>query len=90
MYKVIFSSDAQKSLLKLQKYSHTSIKKLASLIDELAEHPRNGTGKPEQLKYYKDIDVWSRRISKEHRLVYIIEDGAKLINVVSVYGHYER
>jgi len=40
---------------------------------ELAEHPREGTGKPEMLK--GDLaGYWSRRINREHRLVYSIED----------------
>jgi toxin YoeB len=32
---------------------------------------------------------WSRRISREHRLVYSIEDKIITVTVISAKGHYE-
>lgn len=71
----------------MQKHSPRLIKKLAKLLDELREHPRSGTGQIEQLKYFEN-ETWSRRLNKEHRLVYEIHDNEVLVLVVSAYGHY--
>jgi toxin YoeB len=49
------------------------LNKLLSLLEELAEHPFYGTGKPEALKYSLTA-LWSRRINREHRLVYEVTD----------------
>ena len=87
MYRIVFTEDAQQDLLKLQKKAPQAIKKLKSLLVDLQEHPRTGTGQVEQLKYYKE-ETWSRRINKEHRLVYRIHDDIVEVLVLSTYGHY--
>ena len=61
--------------------------KIDKLLDELREHPKTGTGKPEQLKYY-DIPTWSRRITDNHRLIYRIHDDRIVVLVLSFWGHY--
>jgi toxin YoeB len=56
------------------------------LFNELTDHPFTGTGKPEPLRY--DLSgLWSRRINREHRLVYEVEDN--IVVVLSAKGHYE-
>lgn len=61
------------------------LKKILVLLNELTEHPFEGTGKPELLKYNLSGN-WSRRINKEHRLIYkVLEDT---VNVLSAKGHY--
>ena len=87
MYKIVFTEDAQQDLQKLQKMAPQAIKKLKSLLVELQEHPRTGTGQVEQLKHYEE-ETWSRRINKEHRLVYRIYDDIVEVLVLSTYGHY--
>lgn len=52
MYQIEFTDDARKDLLRLQRKSPQAIKKLKSLLEELQEHPRTGTGQVEQLKHY--------------------------------------
>ncbi len=47
----------------------TILKKIVKLIDSIIETPFQGIGKPEPLKYNLS-GTWSRRIDKEHRLVY--------------------
>jgi len=86
-YKVVFSSDAKKDLRMLQKKAPMAIPKLVKLLEEVAEHPRTGTGQCEQLKGY-DGNVYSRRITYEHRLVYRIFDDVIEVLVLSVFGHY--
>ena len=88
VYKIIFSSDAQKDLKALQKKAPHALSKLAQLLDELREHPRTGTGQVEPLKGY-DGTVYSRRITGEHRLVYKIYDDVVEVLVLSAFGHYK-
>jgi toxin YoeB len=46
--------------------------KIKRLVQETARDPFTGIGKPEHLKHLLP-DLWSRRISQEHRLVYLVE-----------------
>ncbi|MCQ2335384.1 MAG: Txe/YoeB family addiction module toxin [Paludibacteraceae bacterium] len=87
MYKIIIDENAQKDLLLLQKHSPRSIAKLRKLLAEIAEHPRTGTGQVERLKHCAE-ETWSRRITREHRIVYQIHDNEILVLVLSVFGHY--
>ena len=61
------------------------LKKIYRLVEETLRTPRQGIGKPEQLKYEKG-EVWSRRVSMQHRMVYRILDDAIVIH--SFHGHY--
>jgi toxin YoeB len=88
MYSIVFTDDAKKDLKELQKRSPQAIPKLARLIDELKVHPRTGTGQVEALRGY-DGTVFSRRITKEHRLVYKIYDDVVEVLVLSAFGHYK-
>lgn len=87
MYAIVFSEDAKKDLKELHKKAPRAITKLSKLIDEIKEHPRTGTGQVEQLKGY-DGSVYSRRITKEHRLVYKIYEEEIVVLVLSTFGHY--
>ena len=87
MYVIRFSAEAQRDVVLLQKKAPQTIGKFRALLKEIAEHPRTGTGQVEQLKYYKN-ETWSRRITKEHRLVYEIHDEQILVLVISSFGHY--
>jgi toxin YoeB len=61
------------------------LKKITQLIEDIINTPYEGVGKPEQLNY-KLKGCWSRRINKEHRLIYEID--ADKILVHSLKGHY--
>lgn len=72
----------------LHKNAPQAIKKLKSLLAELQEHPRTGTGQVELLKHYKE-ETWSRRINKEHRLVYRIhEDVVEVCGIIYLWTLY--
>lgn len=61
------------------------LEQINGLLEECKRHPFTGTGKPEPLK--GDLSgYWSRRINKEHRLVYLPEDNG--IYVVACRFHY--
>ena len=62
------------------------VKRIRELLKDIVRHPEEGIGKPEQLKFQLS-GYWSRRITKEHRLVYKVEDDA--IIVISCRYHYE-
>ena len=88
MYVVRLSSDAQADLTRLRRNLPSAFKKARLLLEELEEHPRTGTGQVEQFKHYKN-ETWSRRITREHRLIYEIHDTEVLVLVISAYGHYD-
>jgi len=87
-YIVKFNAEAQKDLMELQRKAPQALKKLAKLIDELKEHPRTGTGQCELSKHYA-VETWSRRINREHRLVYQIHDDIVEVIVISAFWHYK-
>lgn len=87
MYTVIFSPDAQKDVVLLKKKAPSAFKKLMKIYEELELHPRSGTGQCEQLKHYSE-ETWSRRLSKEHRIVYRVYDDVVEVFVLSAFGHY--
>ena len=61
------------------------VKKIKGLITECQRQPFEGTGKPEPLK--GDLaGYWSRRIDREHRLVYrVVGDD---LEILSCRFHY--
>ena len=63
------------------------LKKINNLIKDIQRNPYEGIGKPEPLKY--DLSgYWSRRIDREHRLVYQIDKNE--IRIYSCKYHYDK
>jgi len=58
---------------------------IVSLIKDVQREPFSGLGKPEALKHELS-GLWSRRITKEHRLVHSVSDQE--IVIVSCKFHY--
>ncbi len=44
------------------------------LIEDILRSPFEGIGKPEPLKYLIP-GAWSRRLTQEHRIVYLVREG---------------
>lgn len=88
MYKIILSERVIIDLAKLKKSEPSAFKKVEKLLVELAEHPCTGTGQVERLKFCTE-ETWSRRINKEHRIVYRVYDAIVEVYVLSAFGHYE-
>lgn len=61
------------------------LKKDAQLTRAILENPYAGIGKPEALKH-ELAPKWSRRITQEHRSVYLVENAT--LSVYSLKGHY--
>jgi toxin YoeB len=49
------------------------LKRINRLIDDARRDPTDGIGKPEPLKHML-AGTWSRRITDEHRLVYLVDE----------------
>ena len=85
-YKIIYSQKAEEDLARLLKDEQPAYKKALKLIAELYDHPSTGTGHPEPLTGRSNL--WSRRITKKHRLVYEIQDEVITVLVLSACKHY--
>lgn len=55
------------------------------LIEAILREPYTGIGKPEPLKYFAP-GAWSRRLSQEHRIVYLVRDTR--IDFLQARYHY--
>jgi len=59
--------------------------RVLALIEAIAREPFAGIGKPEPLKY-ELAGAWSRRITQEHRLVYLVREHR--IDFLQARFHY--
>lgn len=87
---VIYTPEALEDLKYWKKSGNKPVlKKIQELIFAIQENPYEGIGKPEQLKHELS-GRWSRRINKEHRLVYRINEKNEIIilDILSLRGHY--
>lgn len=72
----------------LQEWARTEPKILARVFDLMKNalnEPFDGLGKPEPLKYLGP-NTWSRRITQEHRLTYVVFDDR--VHFVQARMHY--
>lgn len=63
-----------------------TLKRVNRLIDDALRDPVTGIGKPEPLRHML-TGAWSRRITEEHRLVYLV-DGDDLV-ILQARLHYD-
>ena len=61
--------------------------RIIKLIREVQRSPYEGTGQPEQLKH-ELAGCWSRRIDREHRLVYQVLEDESRIRILACRFHY--
>lgn len=85
-----FLKEAQKDIRTFRRIGNkTLMLKIQRLLVELEKHPETGTGKPEQLR--GDLSgYWSRRINREHRIIYRIDRSSGTVFIHSLKGHYEK
>ena len=62
-------------------------KRAFDLIEAILRNPFEGIGKPEPLKYLAP-GVWSRRLTQEHRIVYLVRDDR--IDFLQARYHYGK
>lgn len=85
--RLVFTSHGWADYCAWQRLDRAVLKRINRLIDDCLRDPFDGTGKPERLKYGLP-DAYSRRITEEHRLVYLVE-GEDVI-VLQCRYHYEK
>jgi toxin YoeB len=85
--KIVFSKNSWEDYLSWQTEDKKMLKKINELIKDIQRTPYTGIGKPEPLKF--DLaGLWSRRINREHRLVYQVIGDELLI--YSCRYHYDK
>jgi toxin YoeB len=82
-----FTSIAWADYLYWQQDDRAQLKRVNKLIDAILRDPFEGIGKPEQLRNVLS-GAWSRRISEEHRLVYLVKDDE--IVILKARYHYGK
>ena len=80
-----WAEKAWEDYLYWQKTDKKVLKRINLLIKDIKRQPFTGLGDPEPLKHNWS-GYWSRRIDREHRLVYKVTD--KSIIVVQCRYHY--
>jgi toxin YoeB len=56
------------------------------IISAVLSNPFSGIGKPEPLRYLAP-NTWSRRLTQEHRIVYLVQDDR--VDFLQARYHYE-
>ena len=56
-----------------------------ALVEAIMRDPFRGIGKPEPLKYLAP-GMWSRRLTQEHRIVYLVTD--ERVDFLQALYHY--
>lgn len=84
--KYIFVEESWEDYLYWQKMDIKMLKRINTLLKDIAQQPFEGIGKPEPLKHnYRGF--WSRRIDEEHRLIYQVKEDE--IRIVKCRYHYD-
>lgn len=84
--KIIFSGRAWEEYLWRQAQDRKLLRRINTLIEDIARNGNEGIGKPEPLKHGFS-GYWSRRITDEHRLVYKVVGDE--VRIAQCRYHYE-
>ena len=80
-----WAEKAWEDYLYWQQTDKKTLKRINGLIKDIKRQPFDGIGDPEPLKHNWS-GYWSRRIDREHRLVYKYTDG--IISIAQCRYHY--
>lgn len=86
--KVTFSQEAFEEFIDWQHRDKKTFKRIRELITDIQRNGHEGIGKPEQLRH-DFTGWWSRRIDREHRLVYRLDETTDTVVVLSCRYHYQ-
>jgi len=81
----VFDPEFREDLSHWVRVDRKTALRVLALVEATLRDPVSGIGKPEPLKFYLQ-GCWSRRISQEHRLVYLVRDGR--IDFLQARYHY--
>ncbi|MBT4123207.1 Txe/YoeB family addiction module toxin [Candidatus Woesearchaeota archaeon] len=82
---IAWAENAWDDYLYWQKIDKKILKRINDLVKDIKRHPFEGLGSPEPLKHSWS-GYWSRRINKEHRIVYKFKD--KTLFIAQCRYHY--
>lgn len=80
-----FADEAWDDYLYWQKTDKKILTRIHVLIKDVQRNPFDGLGDPEPLKHQLQ-GFWSRRINREHRLIYQVEQEA--VYILQCRYHY--
>jgi len=69
----VFHSEFREDLRYWVRTDRNTALRVLDLVESVMRDPLRGLGKPEPLKFYLR-GCWSRRITQEHRLVYLVRE----------------
>ncbi len=75
---ICWAEKAWEDYLFWQKTDKKNLKRVNRLLKEIVRQPFAGIGDPEPLKH-NWTGYWSRRIDREHRLVYRVDDKSIIV-----------
>jgi toxin YoeB len=81
----VFQAEFLEDLKYWVKNDRKTALRVIKLIEDILRDPFEGIGKPEPLKYLAP-GTWSRRITQEHRIVYLVRD--ERIDFLQARYHY--
>ncbi len=82
----IFQPEFQEDLDFWAETDRKTAERILNLVEAILNDPFSGSGQPEPLKYL-GAEAWSRRITQEHRLVYVV--SAEQVDFLQARYHYE-
>ncbi len=81
----VFQQEFRKDLkFRIESNRKIALKALET-VEAIIKDPFTGIGKPEPLKYLAP-NTWSRRLTQEHRIVYLVRDNK--IDFLQARRHY--
>ena len=87
MYRIVYTKTAVKDIPRL-KAAHLA-EKAKALLDVIRKNPYQTP--PGYEKLVGNLDgLYSRRINRQHRLIYEVLEEEKTVKVISLWTHYER
>ena len=85
--KILFTPHGLEDYRYWKEHDSAKTARIKKLLEAISNEPFSGIGKPEPLLF--DLSgYWSRRIDREHRLVYKISGDS--IIVISCRYHYKK
>ncbi len=81
----VFDPDFLKDLRYWMRADRKNAVRVLEIVLDVLRDPFTGLGKPEPLKYLGP-NIWSRRLSLEHRVVYLVRDDR--IDFLQARYHY--
>lgn len=83
--KAVFQPEFREDLRYWVKTDRKTALRVLRIVEDVLRDPFQGIGKPEPLKYLGS-GVWSRRLTQEHRIVYLV--GDERVDFLQARYHY--